>query len=103
VTDGLGEVLLADRISLKLYPCRRNLHALLDAVLRARGHHVGRAIARIEAGTHAGTARWPTHAVEAQFSVPFVMALATITGKPTLRISLLHKGLIRPFAPWATR
>ena len=84
VTDGLGEVLLADRISLKPYPCGRNLHALIDAVLRARSRHDGRAIARIEAGAHAASSVWPTHVVEAQFSVPFVVALATVTGAADL-------------------
>lgn len=84
VTDGLGEVLLADRISLKPYPCGRNLHALIDAVLRARDHHGARTIARIEAGAHAASSAWPAHVVEAQFSVPFVVALATITGETDL-------------------
>ncbi len=89
IVSGLGETLLSDRISLKPYPCGRNLHALLDAVFAARARHDGRVIERIEvfiperAARHARTG-WPAHVVEAQFSVPFVVALSTVEGKTEL-------------------
>jgi 2-methylcitrate dehydratase PrpD len=85
ITDGLGEQLLSKRISLKPYPCGRNLHGILDAAARARGAHQGRTIERIDVYVDAkSVARanlaWPEHVVAAQFSVPFVVALSTATG-----------------------
>lgn len=91
ITEGLGKTLLSDRISLKPYPCGRNLHALLDASFAARAKHGGRQVARIEvwaperAVRHART-DWPRHVVEAQFSVPFVVALSTIEGHTDLAV-----------------
>jgi len=89
VTQGLGTDLLAGRIALKPYPCGRNLHALLDASFRARAAHGGRMIARIDVHVPAVAARharadWPAHVVEAQFSVPFVLALSTQAGRTDL-------------------
>lgn len=89
ILGGLGETLLSDRISLKPYPCGRNLHALLDAVFAARARHEGRVIDRIEVFVPERAARlartgWPAHVVEAQFSVPFVVALATAEGHTEL-------------------
>lgn len=89
VTDGLGERLLSSRISLKPYPCGRNLHGLLDASARARGAHEGRNIERIEVHIDAksyarATLSWPEHVVAAQFSIPFVVALSTASGRTSL-------------------
>lgn len=89
ITDGLGEQLLSNRISLKPYPCGRNLHGLLDATVRARHVHAGRSIERIDVTIDAksfarATLTWPEHVVAAQFSVPFVVALSTATGRTAL-------------------
>jgi len=89
VTAGLGEQLLSQRISLKQYPCGRNLHGLLDATVRARLQHAGRSIERIDVYIDARSfARanliWPEHVVAAQFSVPFVVALSTAAQRTSL-------------------
>jgi 2-methylcitrate dehydratase PrpD len=89
VTEGLGERLLSNRISLKPYPCGRNLHGLLDATARAREAHAGRVIERIDVLLDAkssarATLTWPEHVVAAQFSVPFAVALSTATGRTSL-------------------
>jgi 2-methylcitrate dehydratase PrpD len=89
VTEGLGERLLSSRISLKPYPCGRNLHGLLDATARARRAHEGREIERvdvhIEAKSFARAALgWPEQVVAAQFSIPFAVALSTASGRTSL-------------------
>ena len=89
VTDNLGEQLLSRRISLKPYPCGRNLHGLLDATARARRAHEARSIERIDVHLDAksfarASLTWPEHVVAAQFSVPFVVALSTATGHTSL-------------------
>jgi 2-methylcitrate dehydratase PrpD len=89
VTEGLGERLLSSRISLKPYPCGRNLHGLLDATARARSAHEGRTIDRLEVHVDAktfarATLAWPEHVVAAQFSVPFAVALSAATGATSL-------------------
>ncbi|MET0384752.1 MAG: MmgE/PrpD family protein [Polyangiales bacterium] len=89
VTERLGEQLLSQRISLKPYPCGRNLHGLLDATARARPAHAGREIERIDVFIDAksfarAALTWPEHVVAAQFSVPFVVALSTVTGRTSL-------------------
>ena len=89
VTEGLGERLLSRRISLKPYPCGRNLHGLLDASERAQSAHAGRTIEQIEVYIDAkslarATLSWPEHVVAAQFSIPFVVALSTATGRTSL-------------------
>jgi len=89
VTDGLGEHLLSSRISLKPYPCGRNLHGLLDATDRARRAHEGRQIERIDVYIEAKsfartTLTWPEHVVAAQFSIPFAVALSTASGRTSL-------------------
>ena len=89
VTEGLGERLLSNRISLKPYPCGRNLHGLLDATVRARPAHSTRSVERIDVYLDAksfarATLTWPEHVVAAQFSVPFAVALSTVTGRTSL-------------------
>jgi 2-methylcitrate dehydratase PrpD len=89
VTEGLGERLLSSRISLKPYPCGRNLHGLLDATVRAQRAHEGRNIERIDVHVEAksiarATLTWPEHVVAAQFSIPFAVALSTATGRTSL-------------------
>jgi len=89
VTEGLGEQLLSSRISLKPYPCGRNLHGLLDASAHARRLHEGRSIERIdvhidEKSFARATLTWPEHVVAAQFSIPFAVALETESGRTSL-------------------
>jgi 2-methylcitrate dehydratase PrpD len=90
VLDGLGETLLSDRISLKPYPCGRNLHAILDAALAARAQGASSApVAAVRVKTApAAAARanlaFPRHVVEAQFNIPFAVALAVTTGATPL-------------------
>lgn len=89
VTDGLGTALLSNRISLKPYPCGRNLHAIIDSALeiRARGGADGiqRVTVGVDARALAGRRAFPSHVVEAQFSIPFAVALALAAGKTPLR------------------
>ena len=89
VTQGLGQTLLSDRISLKPYPCGRNLHAILDAALAARAEGGAEAIrgvrVRIAAAAASRASRtYPRHVVEAQFSIPFAVALVLTTGAASL-------------------
>jgi len=89
VTQGLGEQLLSNRISLKPYPCGRNLHGLLDATTRALRVHEGRTLERIDVyldpkSLARATLSYPEQVVAAQFSIPFVVALSTETGRTSL-------------------
>jgi 2-methylcitrate dehydratase PrpD len=89
VLEGLGEDLLSRRISLKPYPCGRNLHALLDAAQAARAEGGAAEIAAVRIGlAPAAAARaslaWPRHVVEAQFSAPFAVALMLVHGATPL-------------------
>lgn len=89
VTQDLGQILLSDRISLKPYPCGRNLHAILDAALTVRGTDGADAIRGVRvriaptAASRAGRT-YPRHVVEAQFSIPFAVALVLTTGGASL-------------------
>lgn len=89
VTNALGERLLSNRISLKPYPCGRNLHGWLDASARARIVHAGRTIERIDVYLDAksfarASQTWPEHVVAAQFNIPFAVALSTGSGRTPL-------------------
>lgn len=90
ITEGLGTQLLSARISLKPYPCGRNVHALLDASLAARPAHQGRSIQSIqvyleEAALARNRTQYPKHSVQAQFSIPFSLALSTLSGQTRLQ------------------
>lgn len=89
VLQDLGKTLLSDRISLKPYPCGRGAHRLLDAALAARSQHQGKTLQSID--VHLGQTlldkyglRQPRQVVEAQFSIPFSLALASIKGATSL-------------------
>jgi 2-methylcitrate dehydratase PrpD len=89
VLRGLGDTLLSDRISLKPYPCGRNLHAILDAALEAREQGGADRIAEVRVGLAAPAAEranlgYPRHVVEAQFNIPFAVALVLATGAASL-------------------
>jgi 2-methylcitrate dehydratase PrpD len=89
VLRGLGDTLLSDRISLKPYPCGRNLHAILDAALEARAEGGSANITQVRVGiAPAAAARanlgFPRHVVEAQFNIPFAVALVLASGAASL-------------------
>jgi 2-methylcitrate dehydratase PrpD len=89
VLRGLGETLLSDRISLKPYPCGRNLHAILDAALeaRARGGPTDIVAVRVKIAPAAAARAnlgFPRHVVEAQFNIPFAVALVLASGGASL-------------------
>jgi 2-methylcitrate dehydratase PrpD len=89
VLAGLGSDILSRRVALKPYPCGRNLHTAIDAALAVREQAGGRTIERVEVGVAAGpfaslTRAYPQDVVQAQFSVPFAVALALQTGALTI-------------------
>jgi 2-methylcitrate dehydratase PrpD len=89
ILDGLGHEFLSGRIALKPYPCGRNLHALIDAALAVRAQAGGRAIERVEVGlaeraAAAANRAYPQDVVQAQFSIPFAVALALAQGVLTI-------------------
>jgi 2-methylcitrate dehydratase PrpD len=82
----LGVDFLSRRISLKPYPCGRNLHAMVDAALALRGRAHGRRIAGVEIGLDeralaSADRDYPASVVPAQFSRPFATALALASGR----------------------
>jgi 2-methylcitrate dehydratase PrpD len=88
VADGLGREILSTRISLKPYPCGRNLHALADCALEIREEAGAEGITgvEIEAGGRApARSGFPQDVVQAQFSAPFAVALALAEGRLTIR------------------
>lgn len=97
ITDTLGTIFRGAELSFKPYPCGRPNHAALDAAL-ALYRQLDLAKAQSEADiaevlvttnprTYAdqfapGTTAWrPTQVVEAQFSLPFLIATALIRGR----------------------
>lgn len=94
LTDELGEAFRGDEVSFKPYPCGRPLHALLDTAIRmraelgiARGEEVTTAKITLdpaiyreqfEGGPHRTR---PTQIVEAQFALPFLVAIALLRGR----------------------
>jgi 2-methylcitrate dehydratase PrpD len=90
-------VFRGEEISFKPYPCGRPTHALLDVALRlyrtlelstaAAGEGIAEVMITTDAQTYAdqlapGTTKWrPTQVVEAQFSVPFLVAAALTLGR----------------------
>jgi 2-methylcitrate dehydratase PrpD len=97
ITDGLGSIFQGVEISFKPYPCGRPHHALIDAalalyrVLDLAGADAESAIAEVVIATNGPTyrdqlgpeanTRRPAHVVEAQFSIPFLVAAALVRGK----------------------
>jgi 2-methylcitrate dehydratase PrpD len=86
----LGRDFLSRRISLKPYPCGRNLHAMVDSALALRARVAGRSIAGIEIGLDeralaSADSSYPASVVPAQFNRPFATALALANGR--LRIA----------------
>ncbi len=94
LTEALGSAFRGDGLSLKPYPCGRPLHAALDAALAIRdelGITQVADIAEITAALGPATYRdqfeggpakqRPSHIVEAQFSLPFLVGLALLHGR----------------------
>ena len=98
ITDSLGAQFRGDELSFKSYPCGRGTHAIIDAALDlhqdlgltdlAGG---GSEIAKVTVTANAATyhdqlapqakRRRPTQVVEAQFSLPFLVAAALVRGR----------------------
>jgi 2-methylcitrate dehydratase PrpD len=95
--EGLGREFRGDELSFKPYACGRPQHAILDAAIAARSQlGLGTAvdlaeIANIRVAVPAATVaeqfnggehkRRPTHIVEAQFALPFLIAAAVVHGR----------------------
>lgn len=90
ILANLGEQFMGQNISFKPYPCCRSLHAVIDAVRRAAQFHgiraedvesvevsVGR-LAHALLTERAGESGSPI--VDAQFSIPYIVARTLITG-----------------------
>lgn len=96
VLCGLGQEFLSARIALKPYPCGRNLHAAADAALalaaRAGNRRAERVTVRIGGRGARGSRSYPEDVVQAQFSLPFAVALAI--GAPGPREGRLSIGAI---------
>jgi len=97
IADGLGTVFRGVEISFKPYPCGRPNHALLDAALELyrrldlASAGAGAEIAEVVIATNPRTyrdqlspeagKRRPSQVVEAQFSIPFLVAAALVHGR----------------------
>jgi 2-methylcitrate dehydratase PrpD len=131
ITDALGTAFRGVELSFKPYPCGRGNHALLDAALEVYRRldlataDAGAGIAEVVITTDPRTyrdqlspeagKRRPSQVVEAQFSMPFLVAAALVRGKvgigevaqvddpQVLALSDRIQGAIREDAPanWA--
>jgi 2-methylcitrate dehydratase PrpD len=97
LTDGLGQDFRGDELSFKPYACGRPQHAMLDAAIAARAQlGVGTSvdisqIAEVTVTCPAALAeeqfrgaahkRRPTQIVEAQFALPYLIAVALVHGR----------------------
>jgi 2-methylcitrate dehydratase PrpD len=97
ITDELGKRFRGADLSFKPYPCGRGNHTLLDAALQLYEQldlataQEGKEIADVVVTTNAQTCaaefgpgttkRRPTQVVEAQFSLPFLVAVALTLGR----------------------
>jgi 2-methylcitrate dehydratase PrpD len=95
--EGLGKEFRGDQLSFKSYACGRPQHAILDAAIAAReqlglGTKVDLSeIADIQVAASAATIaeqfdgashkRRPTHIVEAQFALPYLIAAGLVHGR----------------------
>jgi 2-methylcitrate dehydratase PrpD len=97
ITDALGRSFRGTELSFKPYPCGRPNHAALDAALalyqqldlaKAQSEaDISEVIVATNPRTYAdqfapGTTAWrPTQVVQAQFSLPFLIATALVRGR----------------------
>lgn len=80
----LGKTLWHQKISIKPYPCGRNLHTMLDAVARSKFFGNIHSIDNIKIYVNSAqysrlTLTYPSQVVEAQFNLAFVIALYLTT------------------------
>jgi 2-methylcitrate dehydratase PrpD len=131
ITASLGTAFRGEELSFKPYPCGRGLHAILDAALAlyqtlelataSEGTDIAEVLVSTDAFTYAeqfapGTTKHhPTQVVEAQFSIPFLVAAALALGRVgigevagvddarVLALAARIRGVARPDAPkgWA--
>jgi len=131
ISDGLGQLFRGVELSFKPYPSGRPNHAIVDAALGLYQQldlstaDAGAGIAEVTITTNAQTykdqlspeagKRRPTQVVEAQFSIPFLVAAALVRGKVGIGevagvddarvLALAHRiqGAVREDAPvtWA--
>jgi len=97
VRQDLGRRYELLNLSYKPYPCNRDAHAAIDAILalRAESPHEAADIERIEVGVTAAGYQMvcvpeavrsaPKTIVEAQFSIPYAVAVAWLDGAPGMR------------------
>jgi 2-methylcitrate dehydratase PrpD len=100
ITDGLGTVFRGVEVSFKPYPCGRGTHAAIDVALELyrrldlvtaqAGAEIAAVVVTTDAQTYAGqfapgvAKRRPTQVVEAQFSLPFLVATALTLGRVSI-------------------
>jgi 2-methylcitrate dehydratase PrpD len=100
ITDGLGTIFRGIEVSFKPYPCGRGTHAAIDAALELycqldlataqAGAGIAEVVVTTDAQTYAGqfapgvAKRRPTQVVEAQFSLPFLVATALSLGRVSI-------------------
>jgi 2-methylcitrate dehydratase PrpD len=132
ITASLGTAFRGEELSFKPYPCGRGHHAILDAALAlyrtlelataAEGADIAEVLVTTDAPTYAEqfapgtTKRRPTQVVEAQFSMPFLVAAALALGRVgigevagvddtrVLALAARIQGTVRPDTPkgWAS-
>lgn len=89
VTERLGERWRLLDTYFKLYPCCRHLHTAVEAAIQLRPEIAGKEVTEIAIGTYGLAARHShTNAetlIDAQMSMPFVVASALRHGELTLR------------------
>jgi 2-methylcitrate dehydratase PrpD len=97
ITDGLGEIFRGVELSFKPYPSGRPNHAILDVALEiahrldlasdAGGAGIAEVVITVNPQTYADQLRpqagkrRPSQVVEAQFSIPFLVAAALVRGR----------------------
>lgn len=89
VVSDLGRDWLCTRTYVKPYPCCRHLHGAIDAARQVREALGGQEIERVRVGTFELAARLnrtnPSTLMQAQFSMPYVVAAALVHGTVDLR------------------
>jgi 2-methylcitrate dehydratase PrpD len=93
--DGLGRDFLLEELTFKPYPCCRWMHAAIEAALELRERGIRAAdVERVEVavsrqalastGRHVSALDSAKRIVEAQFSIPYAVAVSLLDGKPAL-------------------
>jgi 2-methylcitrate dehydratase PrpD len=115
LTEDLGREFRGDELSFKPYACGRPQHAMLDAAIAARGQlQLGTSVdlaeiaevtvtcpaaMRDEQFLGATHKRRPTQIVEAQFALPYLIAVALVHGRVGVtEVADIHHGLVLDLA-----